>query len=398
MDGGNEAANRQRVSRRDFNAAWSSALASATAVAGSAATTLADTTSGARNGWVGGAPLARCVDRAIGYLGSRGQARDGSFGSEACVGVTSLVTAAVLLQGCGTSDPLVANALKCIERFVHPDGGIYSSDGTLANYETCLAIMCLKEANADRRYDRLIRDAEAYIRGYQWDETKDKSPDNPAYGGAGYGKRKRPDLSNTTFFVESLKACGRGADDPAIQKALVFVSRCQNLESQHNTTPMASKNPDGGFFYTCDAGGVSPAGQTPTGGLRSYASMTYSGLKSMIHAGLGPDDPRVRAAVEWIRGNYSLKSNPGMGDSGLYYYYHVFAKTFGTLGTQLFEDAAGVAHDWRRELADELLHCQREDGSWINANHRWMEGDPNLATAYAVLALSYCRPAAAGQQ
>ena len=29
--------------------------------------------------------------------------------------------------------------------------------------------------------------------------------------------------------------------------------------------------------------------------------MTYSGLKSMIYAGLTKDDPRVKAAVQWIR-------------------------------------------------------------------------------------------------
>ena len=36
------------------------------------------------------------------------------------------------------------------------------------------------------------------------------------------------------------------------------------------------------------------------GGLRSYASMTYAGLKSMIYAGLDRDDPRVKAALTYI--------------------------------------------------------------------------------------------------
>jgi squalene-hopene/tetraprenyl-beta-curcumene cyclase len=31
------------------------------------------------------------------------------------------------------------------------------------------------------------------------------------------------------------------------------------------------------------------------------------------------------------------------------------------------------------------------DGSWVNENPRWMEGDPNLVTAYALLALAYCQ-------
>ena len=44
-----------------------------------------------------------------------------------------------------------------------------------------------------------------------------------------------------------------------------------------------------------------------------------------------------------------------------------------------------------------IYHCgpvmmQQPDGSWINTNSRWMEGDPNLVTGYALLSLSYCRP------
>ena len=111
-----------------------------------------------------------------------------------------------------------------------------------------------------------------------------------------------------------------------MQKALIFVSRCQNLESEHNTLPWAAKNPDGGFYYTAAAGGESPAGKTPNGGLRSYGSMTYAGLKSMIYAGVGRDDPRVKAATKWIEQHYDLSNNPGMGPSGLYYYYQTFAK------------------------------------------------------------------------
>ena len=62
------------------------------------------------------------------------------------------------------------------------------------------------------------------------------------------------------------------------------------------------------------------------------------------------------------------------------------------LGIDELEDAKGVKHDWRRELTEELAKRQRADGSWVNANNQWMEGDPNLATAFALLALSYCGP------
>jgi squalene-hopene/tetraprenyl-beta-curcumene cyclase len=188
-----------------------------------------------------------------------------------------------------------------------------------------------------------------------------------------------------------LHAVGRGDDDPALQKALVFISRCQNLESEHNTSEFAAKVNDGGFYYTIAAGGQSQAGNTPEGGLRSYGSMTYAGLKSMIYAGLSRDDPRVKAAYEWIRRHYTLDENPGMGAQGLYYYYHTFAKALDTIGDDRLADANGQSHDWRAELVQKLMSTQKGDGSWINDNPRWLEGDPNLVTGYSLLALSYCR-------
>jgi squalene-hopene/tetraprenyl-beta-curcumene cyclase len=334
----------------------------------------------------------RSVDRAIAFLQSHGQAEDGSFNSRAGVGITALVTTGVLRHGRGPGDPLAAKSLKYLGDYVQSDGGIYAKDGMLPNYETCMVIMCLIEANKDKRYNDLIGNAEAFIKRSQWGEATGKERSDLSYGGAGYGKDSRPDLSNTAYLIDALKACGKGADDPEIQNALVFVSRCQNFESADNTTAFAAKNPDGGFYYTCMAGGGSPAGKTDNGGLRSYGSMTYSGLKSMIYAGVKQDDPRVKAALEWIRKNYDVKNNPGLGQAGLYYYYNVFAKSLDALGGDLFEDAAGNKHDWRRELAEELFSRQKEDGSWINTNTKWMEGDPNLATGFALLALSYCRP------
>jgi squalene-hopene/tetraprenyl-beta-curcumene cyclase len=185
---------------------------------------------------------------------------------------------------------------------------------------------------------------------------------------------------------------GTSADDPAIQRALVFVSRTQNLEGPNNTLPFPAKNPDGGFYYTPAAGGESQAGATPEGGLRSYGSMTYAGLKSMIFAGLGRDDPRVKAAIAWLSKHYTFAENPGMGDAGLYYYFHTAAKALDVLGEETFTDASGQQHAWRSELADVLIARQQDDGSWVNENPRWMEGDPNLVTSYALLAISYCLP------
>ena len=114
----------------------------------------------------------------------------------------------------------------------------------------------------------------------------------------------------------------------------------------------------------------------------------------MIYAGVKADDPRVKAAVKWISKHYDLSSNPGMGQAGLYYYYQTAAKALDASGLKEIADAQGKSHDWRRDLRAEILKRQRPDGSWVNENSRWMEGIPSLTTGYALLALSYCKPAA----
>ncbi len=344
---------------------------------------------------VGGADAQayeQMVRRGIDFLATKGQADDGAFSSFAGPGVTALTTTAIMRHGRTPSDPLVAKSLDYLKQFVQPDGGIYRTDTLYRNYETCLAMLCLTEANTDGRYDRVLAGAEAFVKGLQWDEGEDADASDTAYGGAGYGKHKRPDLSNTQFLVEALKAVGNDENSEAIQRALMFVSRCQNLETEHNTTPFATKNPDGGFYYTAAAGGSSQAGETAQGGLRSYGSMTYAGLKSMIYAGVSPDDARVKAAVKWIEKNYDLQSNPGLGNAGLFYYYHTFAKALDALDRGSVVDAQGQEHDWRSELRHELIRRQQPDGSWANENDRWMEGDPNLVTAYALLTAAYCEP------
>ena len=333
---------------------------------------------------------SKLVDRGISYL-TGAQAEDGSWSKQAGPAVTALVAMAMLENGRTASDPVVIKALKYVESFVRSDGGVYSEGSKHQNYETCLAIRCFSAANKDGRYNDLLKKAEAYVKEVQWDggEGHDESSFN--YGGAGYGNSNRPDLSNTSFLADALESVGRGPDDPAVQRMLMFISRCQNLESAHNTSKFPALNPDGGFYYTIAAGGSSQAGITPNGGLRSYGSMTYAGLKSMIFAGVDKNDSRVKAAVEWARKHYTLEENPGMGDAGLYYYFHTFAKALDAIGDATVVDEQGSEHNWRQELVNALAERQQENGSWINKNERWLEGDPNLVTGYALLALSYCR-------
>lgn len=324
------------------------------------------------------------------------QSPDGSFSPNTGIGPTTVVLLGLMKCGFAPDDPSVAAALDVLTKAVQKDGGIYSPDGRIASYESCLALSCFAEAKKlsdSDRYDALIAGGEKYIRSQQYGESNGTAPNDVYYGGIGYGSQTRPDLSNTQFFIETLRDLGADSNDEAIQKALVFVTRCQNYDTGETAADTEdSEMNDGGFIYTRVGEGESPAGRSEEvqGGLRSYGSITYAGLKSLIYAGLTPDDPRVEAATGWLRKNYSLTENPGLGRRGLFYYYHTMAKTLETLGGDLFADADSTEHFWRGELIETLAAAQNPDGSWVNDNRMWLETDPVLVTGYVLIVLSCC--------
>jgi len=324
------------------------------------------------------------------------QLPSGSFSASPRVGIGPTIIDAIgmLRVGVSLDDPLLAKTLKFIEESIREDGGIYSEGGRLANYESCVGLMCFSLANkaaGDGRYDDVIEAAERFVRATQYGEANGTKIDDENFGGVGYDKDQstRPDLSNTQFFIEALRETGADEDDPAIQDALVFVSRCQNLESEDNPASHLASG-DGGFIYTFVSPDENPAGQEVSGGLRSYGSMTYAGLKSLIYAGLTKEDPRVEAATRWIAENYTTTENPGLGKRGLYYYYNTFSKCLEALGDDIFTDKEGVAHNWRAELIETLALAQNIDGSWVNEDRMWFETDACLVTGYVLIALSCC--------
>ncbi len=334
--------------------------------------------------------LQATLDKAYDYLKGK-QGTDGNWVPRVGPGVTALTAAALVKAGKPADDPVVKKAIEYVEKFAQKDGGVYNRG--LETYTTALAIVAFKECNTGGKYDKVIEAAVKYLRGVQ--ESNGADDKELKFGGAGYGKDSRPDTSNTGFFVEALIASGAGKDDPAVKKALTFLSRAQNLPGEYNDQPFAKKAGDddlGGFVYEPGAQGdeKSPK-RTAAGGLRSEGGMTYVGLKSFLYAGVDKTDKRVKAAVEWVRKHYTLDENPGMKTAGLFYYYHTFAKAMDALGEDEFADAKGTKHAWRKELFDKLKGTQAKDGSWVNTDASFMENSPELCTAFAVLSLSYTK-------
>jgi squalene-hopene/tetraprenyl-beta-curcumene cyclase len=275
------------------------------------------------------------------------------------------------------------------------DGGIYNRG--LSVYNTATAVTALM-ASGRKEFEPAVVKARKHLIDNQWDIGQKKETDNPNDGGVGYGSNKEhTDLSNTYLAIEALALSkkviedGNFGDQPDLDwdAAVKFLSRCQNLE-ETNDQGWASNDPKnkGGFAYSpfeSKAGEEkNPEGRTA---LRSYGSMSYAGLLSMIYAKLSADDPRVVAVKEWLGKNYTLDENPGMGAQGLYYYYQTMAKALSAANIGMLPLEGGKQADWRGDLGGKLLASQREDGSWLNENGRWMESNPVLVTAFTVLSL-----------
>ena len=345
--------------------------------------------------------IRQSMDKAVAYLRTT-QISTGAWSASPRTGIgpTTIILAGLIDSGIDIDDPMITNGLKLLEASLQEDGGIYTVDGFLLNYETSCAVMCFAKANDAFKkkhnkepYKEVLAKADRFLRGQQFTEENNVRPEDPNYGGVGYGNRTRPDLSNVQFFLDALKAAGAQEDDPAIQKALIFVSRCQNLESEHNTMSFLARNPDGldgGFIYYPVP---DPEGTRETEGLSSYGGMTYAGLKSMIYAGLTPDDKRYKAALDWIIRNYTVTENPGRGAAGLFYYYQTMSKTLDVKGTAQLEDAEGKKHNWRADLSEHLISVQKDNGYWVNdVSSQYMENDVNLVTGYVLLTLALCLP------
>ena len=353
----------------------------------------------------------QAITRGLGFLESKADAR-GGWARDAKAAPTDqpdrmapvamaissfVVKAFVQADDNAASRECVSRTLRLLREAQQTDGSF--DNGPIANYVTSSVLQALAAVgNPD---DEMLRvNSVKWLQNSQWDQSEGLNPMQDWFGGAGYGNSGRPDMSNTQMMLDALYDAGLSPEEPAFQRALIFASRTQNLKSSNSSTWAQTGASDGGFIYTPANGGESmaseAAGEGRTGeklpagaprSLRSYGSMTYAGFKSMMYAGLSQDDVRVRAAFDWVRNHWTFDENPGMGQQGLYYYYHTMARALHVAQQDEIIDASGAKHNWREELIASLLKRQSDDGSWVNPADRWMEGDPVLVTAYAVLAL-----------
>jgi squalene-hopene/tetraprenyl-beta-curcumene cyclase len=298
-------------------------------------------------------------------------------------GIAALAATAILKQP-GTNREkqlaLTAKTLDALAKLAKPDGGIY--DRTIPHYITAVSATAL--AAGGRPQDRpLIEKARNYLVQNLLDEGEGVQKNEFWYGGMGYGATtradgRRADIISLEFALRAMRETGLPETSEAWQKAIVFLQRTQN-NSETNDQKWAAN--DGGFVY------YPGFSYHVDGGTRSYGSVTYTGLLSYAWANVKKDDARVTAVSKWIRDNYTLDENPGMGQKTVYYYYMVFAKALQAMGDPTIVDAKGRSHNWREELGRKLLSLQHSEGYWVNTEPAEMQDNKVLVTSFTMLAI-----------
>lgn len=366
------------------------------------------------------------------------QGKDGAFRSEHYAAFKdgySLSPLALLALWAAPRDQAVTAAfergLGFVATLVTADGAVRTGlDGpTYPYYAIAGTLLALSAVGpAGERHEAARPALIGLLRERQFGEARGWTPEDPSYGGWGYypelpdkdasgdhpDARLTANLSATVFSIGALRLAGVAADDPALQKARVFVERCQNwgeVSDRPASAPRAMdpRFDDGGFFFSPLVPDSNKAGAAGTGAdgrtrYRSYGSMTADGLRALLRLGVPFEHERVQAAARWMTQQFSAEANPGAFPreaelrraSSYYYYAWSAAHALRAMGATEIDTGAGRVH-WARALAEALLARQRPDGSWANASMELREDDPLVATPFAMAALGIARMVLTGE-
>jgi squalene-hopene/tetraprenyl-beta-curcumene cyclase len=335
------------------------------------------------------------LNRGLDWLAAQ-QKEDGSWSEANFPALTALPLWAFSMSHHPKKAEITAKAAKFIMSNVQADGGIYrklpGKGGGLSHYNTALCMIALHSLN-DPQYTPTVLKARKFIAAGQ-------HFGNDVYeGGMGYDSdtgRNYTDLSDSVIAYESMRLTQSVEDLRDKSEAHVdldWAAAVRYLDRLQNKASSTNDDNAGGFIYRPDE---SKAGSTTNKEgvvvFRSYGSMTYAGLLSLIYADVNKNDPRVQSAFDWAAKHWTLDENPGMGDQGLYYFYGVLSKALAAYGRDSIPTKDNSQIMWRDALAKKLIGLQKVDsktghGFWVNNNNRFWEANDVLVTSYTLLAL-----------
>ncbi len=242
------------------------------------------------------------------------------------------------------------------------EGAVGMANPMLPDYPNYASALAVQVNRSPRTVNYLL--SRQFCEADGWREA------DPAFGAWGMGGDRRTppdaghvDLSMTRHVLEALSSSGIQPDSPVMQRARVFLARCQNE--------------DGGFRFSTVVLDANKAGEST-----SYGTATADGVISLLAA--GADQARVQAAKAWLLRHHRPDAAPGFSGEaygrwpqGLRFYYAAAsAQAFRLLGLPRDPDQ------------DRLLRAERRrDGSWVNPEPLVKEDDPLIATGFALSAL-----------
>ena len=291
--------------------------------------------------------VERAIDKGIRYLAAH-QNPDGSWGNPQGhpAAITGLGMMAFMLKGYFPKKGQYGAQLEkgvawLIKR--GEEGGGYLGGPRQGMYEHGLATLALGEvwgmSDRDEVRDTLKRAVDVILRAQNHD--------------GGWRYQPRPidaDLSVTVMQVMALASAqeaGILVPSEIIQKAIVYVTKCQNTF-------------EGGFGYQ-------PGGSAPK------LSSSAAGLMSLLMCG-ERKSKAVERGIEYIRRLPEEKFQK----TEFYFYAHYYAiQAMYQAGEQYYQE-------WYPHIRDALLAQQREDGSWQGNSE---EQDACYGTSMAILIL-----------
>ena len=333
------------------------------------------------------------IGKGVEYLlGQQGE--NGAFGKRQHPGITALCSYALQASPEAKREAVreaVDKSLENLRGYARENGAIQPKRHGVPVYTTSVALLAFDAAGRKKDEDIIRRGRDFLLSAQQRGEGPEGENQ---LGGFGYDKGTRPDMSNTQWAIEALHATREYAEEPLAQSAddakkaraaykiaASFIEQCQNTDKD-------SENRGGVSYLPQTENSAEKSRRAARGGrktpLANYGAMTYGAMKTMIYADLSRDDPRVQSALRWIRRHYTFQKNPGQGMNSYYYYIQTCAKALAVLNqTQIVEESK----DWRADLVNALIERQEENGSWINEVGRHWESDPDLVTAYSLMAI-----------
>ena len=285
-----------------------------------------------------------------------------------------------------------ARGVAFIRQHVDEHGMLGRSDPLILeypNYATAYALRVLALYN-DPGDEARVKQLQAYLLKQQFDGARGVLPNEPAYGGWGFGETNlasgqvgHVDLSHTRRVLEALRLSGMKRYK-AYEKALVFIDNIQRKAG----APDAYR--DGGFYYSPVVVGANKGGLVAEPAVyNSYATATCDGLLAMLAAGRSSDAPAAQYAIQWLYKHPELDAPEGIPIDRPTQWHRVLFIYHLSVRAAVY-DRIGWPDEARNEMVALLRAHVSPDGSFVNLHGAPnKENDPLVATALAIQTLRF---------